>query len=127
MLTLLMIMITMGTTTTMAQGRHMGREMGDSRNEMRREVRREVRHEMRREMRREMAHEGYRHCAPAPVYHHRPHHYAARPVHVVYEPVPVPAPRPCPPPAYCHADPAGVVAGAVVGTALCLMIGSLAY
>ena len=120
MLTLLMIMITMGTTTTMAQGRHMGREMGYSRNEMRREVRREVRHEMARE--------GYRHCAPAPVYHHRPHHhYAARPVHVVYEPVPVPAPRPCPPPAYYHTDPAGVVAGAVVGTALGLMIGSLAY
>ena len=73
------------------------------------------------------AREGYRHCAPAPVYHHRPHHYAARPVHVVYEPVPVPAPRPCPPPAYYHTDPAGVVAGAVVGTALGLMIGSLAY
>lgn len=115
MLTLLMIMITMGTTTTMAQGRHMGREMG---------------YGGRHEIRREMPHGGPRHHAPAPVvYHHRPHHYAARPVHVVYEPVPVPvpAPRPCPPPVYRHADPAGVVAGAVVGTALGLLIGGLAY
>lgn len=112
MLTLLMIMITMGTTSTMAQGRHMGREMGYG-----------ARHEVRREMPRR----DYRHHAPAPVYHHRPHHYVARPARVIYEPVPVPAPRPCPPPVYYHADPAGVVAGAVVGTALGLMIGSLAY